>query len=458
MEQILPPHNRDAELAVIGSLIIDPQCFYNVESVIEPGDFYIEQNRWIYESIGNLHKAHALVDPVSLCDELNRQGHLEDIRGAATITSFIGRTPTALNVMQYAKIVSRTSSLRSLINISCKMAEMAYRDDDQRVDEIFSRVRQMVNAASPMQSSDSVLLWWDSLELVFQQQLEIAKENELVEEGLRKPLPMLPWKSMHRFIKSIEGGTLALVAAESGVGKTTFLECCAEHWAKQGHHVVFFHLELRHKIMLQRRTIRQSGTPKSILDTGEITKEMSEAYQRIAKWPGAIHYIHCPGWTAGSICAKIHQMKSQGFCDIVIIDYLQKIKKLFQHGLTPAQVVGEQVEDIKNTGEQLDLSIWLASQFSNKSKGKAIKTAADTRDSGEPEQKCNLAITLNRQILIAPYKNNGHVVVEAGSRSPETIVRADKNTAGPTGQVKMYFDGPRYRISDLAQEKEPLNF
>ncbi len=124
-QERMAPHNIEAEEAVLGSLLIDPDAIFKVASFLRPDDFYREKNGWIYAAILDLHERREPADFVTLCDELERRGQLAEVGGAAYITSLINAVPTAIHVEYYAHIVERCAILRRLINAAGQIAGLA---------------------------------------------------------------------------------------------------------------------------------------------------------------------------------------------------------------------------------------------------------------------------------------------------------------------------------------------
>ena len=112
----LPPHNVDAEEAVIGALLIAPEAIFEVSTFLKAEDFYREKNNWVYEADVTLYDRHDVIDVVTLCDEMERHGRLAEVGGAAYITSLMNAVPTAVHVEHYAHIVERCATLRRLIH------------------------------------------------------------------------------------------------------------------------------------------------------------------------------------------------------------------------------------------------------------------------------------------------------------------------------------------------------
>jgi len=445
-------HDSSAEKAVLGGLLIDESALVDVATILQPDDFYDEKHAWIYAAMLAMQTEQVRRDYVTITNRLDTDGHLEAIGGAAYLTELVGSTPTAMNAVTHARVVSRFGTLRKLMNASASIAKLAYNAGSEHVDQVFTKARQILDAATPMDSDDAVLLWLHSLDAFFSGQFERVGELEAIDRGEAPARVTFPWAAVQRFVKWLRAGMLAVIAAESSVGKTTAMECCAEYWARQGLHVAFFHLELSHRFMLDRRMARQSGETLETIESGEVTVRMREADLRMREWPGAIHYVHCPGWSAYQIVQKARQLRARGYCDVIVIDYLQKLQLGYRNGQNKADAVGNAVEGIKNGLEQMGIPGVLGSQFNRQAKHQDRKTASLIRSSGEVEEKSNVVITLDRDILDAEMTDStGRIIAGTGERSPLVKVRIDKNTAGPTGDCELVMNGPRFSMRDKAQ-------
>ncbi len=143
----LLPRNIEAEEAVLGSLLIDPDAIIRVATFLQPDDFYVQRDGWIYAAIRDLHERREPADLVTLTDELERQGRLAEIGGAAFLTGLINATPTSIHVEYYARIVERTAILRRLIDAAGQIARLAYEDADD-VDEVVDRAESIIFGVS----------------------------------------------------------------------------------------------------------------------------------------------------------------------------------------------------------------------------------------------------------------------------------------------------------------------
>jgi replicative DNA helicase len=452
-----PEHLIDieAEQAVLGACLIDPDALSKICDDLTAADFHDGGHKLIFGAMRDLLtegvQADYLVLSRKLHENLAKVGS-GDTRGQAYLTSLITATPTSMHVTRYAKIVHRLSTLRRLMDAAGQIAKLAYGANGDALDDVFSRARRLVDAIAPAHGDDALLMWLESLDAFYQCQLERMEERSAEELNDLPRRALFAWAAIRNYVSYVREGMLVTVAAESSVGKTAFFETQAEYLARLGFRTVFFHAELSHQVMLDRRMCRLSGVPIREIENGKITEAMEETTQRMQGWPGGIHYVHCPGWTAQRIVNQARLLVDKGECDFVIVDYFQKLKRQYIHGMNTAQAAGAQAETLKIGSEQLETPFIVGSQFNRRSFDRGMKTGADIRDTGELAEKSNIVITLDRELLQADFRDSsGSVIVPAGQRSPVCQGRIDKNTNGPTGGFQLNFYGPRFLFTDMPQ-------
>jgi len=437
----LPPCDLDAERALLGSLLIGPEVILDIDPPLSPSDFYHERNGALFSILAGMGEA-ARGDYVTVVSEV-RSAKLDWTD--AELTALIGETPTSVHAPHYAAIIREKAALRRLLGAAAEIAKLAFAPDaDSR--SVWEQARQVVDQAITQDGDEATLTFRDSL-VWYLSLLERRAEERQTE----RPVLAFPWQALKSYIPLLRPGTVAIVAAASGVGKTAFCECCAEEWARIGFKVAFFHFELAHSVMLDRRTARLAGVPIWELERGERPEDVDRITDAISRWPGEITYTHCPGWTMQRVGLKARQLAGRGLADVVIVDYLQKARyQETVRGLTPAQMRGQDVEALKVLAEELGIVVILASQLNREAQSQRRKTRFTIRDTGEADEKANIVITLDREILETSLRDDGKVVADEGELSPEVVVRVDKNTLGKTGEGRLVLNGERFRLADMA--------
>jgi replicative DNA helicase len=428
-----PPNHQESEEGVLGALLIDPTAIVLVSAFLRSDDFYRESHRQIYQAALDVYNAGGSVDILTLSHQLTRAGQLVSVGGDAYLTRLMLSVPSASLVEDYGRIVQEKARLRRLIALGSQVTRDAYLADAQS-GTVWESAKKQLDAALSDQNETSVLEHKDSLASY----LGTLSSRETDTQSNRRPLT-LPWADVARYVPRLRPGTLVTVAAQSGVGKTVFMEGLAEAWAQDGFRVAFFHLELSHEIMLDRRMARHSGVSIEDLWRGVNNERIGEATARMDTWTGNIVYIHCPSWSMQRIALKARELAGRRRLDAVIVDYLQKIPYSDRvKGLNTAQMRGQDVETIKSLAEDMGVVAILGSQLSRQN---------EIRDTGEALEKCNVSIRLERPLL--EDGAIGGTVVHTGEMGPEVTVTVDKNTLGRTGKAKMLLIGPRFMLGGL---------
>jgi len=418
---------------------------------LRASDFYRETNSWVYSAAMSLADRYQTVDTLTVGDVLEQRTNgegtqLDALGGTAEFAKLINATPSSIHIKHYAEIVVRTARQRRLIAVAGEIAQMAHKHDgtvealyDAAAKTFFGAV-DVSGPGSHLYGTDEALMNY----LVVQEERAEALRrdpNALIKTGI----PGLDW-----LLGDMPGGYLHAIVARSSVGKTMYAEQVAEYNAKRGHPVAFYHLELSHQMMQDRRMARFSGIAINDLRRGHKGPEIGRALDDIRAWQERIVYVHCPGWSAERIAADIARLYARGECDLAVVDYLQKIRLPQSKGMNSAMLIGQQAETLKTCAESLDIPIVLGSQVSRGYKNNQDKrpTMADIRNSGELEEKSNQIVVLHRPVAVEDRPRGAtKEIVEA---------RVEKNTTGATGKVELVHILGRFILGEAsAVEVDP---
>jgi replicative DNA helicase len=292
----------------------------------------------------------------------------------------------------------------------------------------------------------AALTWLESFEFS-EKMLEEYARIAATPESERKLLTF-PWQSWNNLIDPLEPGMLGLVTAPDGQGKTIYAESIAEHWAMHKNKVVFVHYELNRKLMMLRRIARHTMIQTRDMKNGKLTSEqMAEINlmrKRLESWDGYITYLHTPGWSMEKTVSELRRLHSEGNCDVVVFDYLEKAsaskRQLQMFGSNLNAREADNVEQLKTFAELTEAPVFMVAQMTKEAKGTSFAKVDRTgiRGAGEKSDKSNLVILLKRE-----RKENGY--------SPEVEVFVDKNTMGSTGAFKQYMQPEYFRVHDYTE-------
>jgi hypothetical protein len=215
--------------------------------------------------------------------------------------------------------------------------------------------------------------------------------------------------------------------------------------------VVFLHYELNPVLVTDRRASRYAKIERRTLKNASLNTEqerrLADMRPVMLSWPGGIEYIHTPGWTAERTIHTLHSLRAEGKCDVVVVDYLEKIapasRQLQQYGHNQYQREADNVEQFKTFSESTGTPVLMLAQMSKSGKGTSFQQLDRTaiRGAGEKTEKANIVVLLSRDRE------------EGGTYSPVVDVRIDKNTLGPTTNFQQHMNPEYFLISDFADEK-----
>lgn len=446
---ILPPNCIEAEEALLGSLIIAPDMIPRIKAFLKPEIFYMAKNRIVYEAILYLHSKRKPADSVMITKYLDESNFLAEVGGPSFITDLMISSPTPYAAESYAEEILADYTKRQLIEIGSWMTKEAY-EANGNLNEIIGTGRQKIQAASGLMTNDKQTLDLKSSNQFYLDLLDRRAANK------DRPKLKLPWPGFNRLMPELGYGDLVSVLAEPGVGKTVFLENCAEDWARQGWKVAFFHLELNEQTMLDRRMNRLTGKGEQVPVPLRLLREPERLEQahwnkifaaadEAEKWSGNIHYMHSPGWTANRIVAKAVELHESHGIDVVIVDYFNKIRTDPMNGANYSQARGMDIETLKVAFEEYGWRGLMAAQFDKNSRRPGYnKRGSDARDTAELEDKSNVIIVIDRQL---DAENNKRITTGQ--------FQVVKCNVGEEGSFRIMLKGDRYTFVELKVKRQP---
>jgi replicative DNA helicase len=436
------PHNIEAEEAVLGSLLIDPGALYRVSSFLSGEDFYVQKNAWIYEAILAVQERREPVDFVTLCDELERSGRLEEVGGAAYITRLINAVPSAIHVEAYGHIVEQGAIRRRLLSAASEIAKLAYQEDeelDQTIDLAEQALfgvsqRRVTRELTPIQ--EVIRTYYDRIEYLYGHQ----------GEPLGIPTGFV---DLDRLLGGLQRSDFILVAARPSVGKTSLCLSIARNAARLGQHVAVFSLEMSSEQIVQRLVAGETGIDSQRLRLGTLHEDewprFVEATGQLADL--AVFIDDTPSISALQLRTKARRLHAEHRLDLIVVDYLQLMT-----GETRIENRVQEVSYIsrclKALARELNLPVVAASQLSRAVEQRREKTPvlADLRDSGSLEQDADVVMFIYRDELYDPDTDRQHIA--------DIIVAKHRN--GPTGTIQLFFLSRLAQFLDAETRMQPV--
>lgn len=372
------PHNRDAEEAILGSLLIDPDAYFNVIDVLSPRDFYIERNAWVYEAIAALYDRREVVDFVTLCDELEKVGRLEEAGGAAYITSVINIVPTSLHVEHYAHIVKTAAVRRRLIAAAGEIAALGYREDEP-LEETIDQAEQAVFAISQRHLTAGVVSIQDGLSEFYDRVDELHRRGDGF-VGLPTSFVRLD-----KILGGLQRSDLIIVAGRPAMGKTSLVLNIAQNAARMGQRVLLFSLEMSNEQLIQRLVAAEMGVGTERLRVGNLDADEWPKFGEAVALLGEHDFLidDTPGLTAMQMRARCRRFHAHEPLDLVIVDYLQLMQGE-RRSENRTQEISYISRMLKNLARELNVPVLAASQLSRAVEQRHDKRPmlSDLRESG----------------------------------------------------------------------------
>ena len=428
------PHSLEAEQAVLGSILIDSRCITEVVGVVKPEDFYLEQNREIFETIYTMFNYSQTIDPVTVLDKMKELGCYHD-NSRDYIVQLMDITPTAVNVGRYAKIVQEKAMLRGLGKAAGEISEMVA-DQVGSSSEILEAAERKIYALRKGERGDSLEHIGTTLHKVFDRLTELAQSDSLI-PGLSTGLRDLDTK-----INGLNNSDLLLVAARPAMGKSAFALNIGVNVAKKYKKTVaVFNLEMSREQLAMRLLANESFIELQKLATGKLSEE---EWTKLCMASAALSQTDIriddnPTVTVADISAKCRRLDNLG---LVIIDYLQLMQGsgYGRNSDNRVTVVGEISRSLKIMAKELNVPVICLSQLSRAVESRTDKRPilSDLRESGAIEQDADSVMFLYRDEY---YNQNTE---EKGIA--ECIVA--KNRHGETGAVKMQWIGQYQTFTD----------
>lgn len=376
------PANVDAERAVLGAIMIDPDAIIKVANFLRAEDFFRERHKWLYETMLALNERREPLDFVTLVDELERREQLEEVGGPAYINELVSSTPTAMYVDHYARIVERTALLRRLIGVAGKIAEMAY-DESQEVDQVVDKAEQLVFGVSESRIHRDLT------------PIRAIMHNvvDRIETLVRSPEALMGVPTGFTMLDKMLGGfqrsDLIILAARPGMGKTSFVTSIAQNATKQYNaRIGIFSLEMSNEQLVQRMLSMETGIDSYRLRLGEVQSEeewatLMEGANRLSSYN--IFIDDTPAASVNDIRTKSRRLYAEHGLDMIIIDYMQLMSG-HSNGRNEnrQQEISYISRSLKGLARELNVPVIALSQLSRAVESRADKRPmlSDLRESG----------------------------------------------------------------------------
>lgn len=434
----LAPANLEAEEAVLGSMLIDGAAIIRVAAQLAPDDFYRPAHTAVYVAMLELYGRRDAIDVVTVAAELERTGQLDTAGGAAYLTELIERTPVSTHVEHYAGLVARTATQRRLIAAAGQIAQVAYEDEAETIEETVDRAEAALFAVLQDRQHRDLVPLSVLLDRYFEKIEEIrARQDAML--GTRTG-----FRDLDRLLGGLQPSDLCIVAGRPGMGKTSWLNSVAANVAEgmQGT-VAFFSLEMSAEQLVQRLIASKTGISTHHLRVGQIRDDEIDLVMRaIGELASAAIYIDdTPGLSPFDLRTKVRRLHAERGVDLVIVDYLQLMHS-GRRNENRVQEISIISRALKGLAREVRVPVIAASQLSRAVESRADRRPqlSDLRESGSIEQDADMVIFLYRDAVYNEHTEKKNIAE----------IHVAKHRHGPTGTVDMVFVPHETRFVDLA--------
>lgn len=447
MTSHVPPHDLDAEGAVLSSCLIDPGLIDELRDCLSPGDFYADANRRVWDAACSLVDAGKPVDAVTVATELRERGRLEQVGGVQYLAILIDTTPSVANVVEYARTVVDLSRRRRVIATTRRIAVEGYGDVGD-INEWCQRVEADVFAATNdgVEGNDSAFIG----ELASEQIRVMNARRDGSEDG-PSDFASVRWIELsNRLSGGWRRGKLHVLAGRPGMGKTAAALGCATGASERGEGVVFLSLEMTSEELTQRTISSEAMVPLKTVITGDLSAAQWTSVAAVAtdlgKWP--MRMVYKPGAKIAQIRSIIRReiayLRRERGVDttMVVLDYIQLISGERRKGESRESEVSEISRQLTALAGELNVALLALSQLSREVERRPNKRPqlSDLRESGAIEQDAYSVSFLYRDEYYNENSDDAGLV--------EWIVAKNRNAS--VGWLKLKWDGACVRINDIS--------
>lgn len=435
--EALAPHSVEAEEAVLGGILVNPDAIFDCLD-LRPDEFFLMRHAWAWEAILHLHAEHVPVDQLTLTDRLEQVGHLAEVGGAAWVLGLINKTPSALNVAGYAGIVKDRAVRRQAINLASEIARLAH-EGEVPIEELKNQIQGRAMAVTREGAGKHFMTWDDYL----------ARDTDRV-LGVRTG-QLVPSRAKTH-IASIDGylGVFYkqcsyLVAGRPGMGKTGFLATVAYENIRRGIPVGVLSLEMGDQSFGQRVMSIISGIPTEKLAGGALDNEDWKTFTAMSGQHAGLPLVvdDTPSISPEAMERKAREMIYDHGIELLIIDYVQLMTggSMF-HGNTREQEISWISQSIVATAKRLDIPVLSAAQLSRACEERSNKRPilSDLRESGSLEQDAFGVMFIYRESYYDEMADP-HVAE----------INVAKHRIGKTGKSQVIWHGPTAKFAGIAR-------
>jgi len=392
--QKVPPHSDDAEMSVLGSILIDKDAIVQISEFLKPEHFYQTKHVDIFEAMIKLFESREPIDLVTLPQKLKSMKLLDAVGGVSYISTLVEGVPSSANIRHYGEIIQGYYTRRRLISDSASMIEMSF-DEGSDIAGILDSAEQKVFSLSQSSTKQGFVPIRNVLSESFDRLDELSKKS-----GSLRGVPS-GFTDLDNTLAGMQDSNLIILAARPGMGKTAFSLNIAQYASVVAKVPVgYFSLEMSKEELVDRMLVSQADIDAWRLKTGKLTpsdfEKLSEAMGVLAEAP--LYIDDTPGISVLEMRTKARRLKSEHNVGLIFVDYLQLVKG--RNLENRVQEVAEISQGMKNLARELKIPVVAMSQLSRAIENRGAGSSpqlSDLRESGSIEQDADVVMFLYRE-------------------------------------------------------------
>jgi len=450
----LPPHNVEAEEAVLGSLLVDPDSITETAIFLKPEAFYREKNLWVYEACLALYDRTEAINQITVAQELANQGRLEAVGGTGFLSLLVERLPTSLHIEHYARIVHRLSVMRRLISAAGQIAAIGYEAEADldsamnKAEDALFRVRRGENPRDFVPIRRLLEQYWEERELGGAG-LEEAGGIQHVDTG---------FPALDELLGGMQRSDMIILAARPSLGKSSLALGIARNAAlEQGAQVAVFSLEMSKEQLVQRLLSMEAEVDSKRVRLKQYTPlQEKRVMDATGKLSGLHIYIDdSPASRVVEMRSKARRLQQDRGIDLIIVDYLQLIRG-DGRSENKVQEISDISRSLKALAREMNCPVLAVSQLSRavEQRPSHVPMLSDLRESGSIEQDADVVMFIYRDDVYIKKEDWDRINPERPYPEGIANIIVAKHRNGPQGQRNLRFRQEITRFENCPVEAE----
>ncbi|MBP6042072.1 replicative DNA helicase [Candidatus Saccharibacteria bacterium] len=436
MDPKIPPQNIEAEMSLLGSILLDSESLVNIADIVEAEDFYENRHEHVYRAIMQQYEKRRPIDVLTVSNRLRDESVLEQAGGSSYLTELVNGVPTAAHAAHYAEIVAHKSTLRRLIGAAEDITRFGF-DEATPMQEVLENAERRLFSVSQRSLKQDIISLESILADSFDRLDELHKDK-----GQIRGVPT-GFTDLDNTLAGLQKSDLIILAARPSMGKTSLAMNITQNIAvQQKVPVLFFSLEMSKEQLVDRLLAAEADIDAWALRTGKLRDEdferLGHAMGSLSEAP--IYIDDTPSITALEMRTKARREAQKHPLGLIVVDYLQ----LMSSGSgtdNRVQEISEISRGLKALGRELNVPVLALSQLSRsvESRTPQIPQLSDLRESGSIEQDADVVLFIYREDYYNPETERQNLA--------DILIKKHRN--GPTGTVEMYFNKERVQFQTI---------